>query len=117
MEDFVAWRFTKNGFFSVRSAYHTEWESQFGNSLRRLDGTGNANHNPIWDELWESNLPAKIKIFGWKCLHGILPCMGALANRHIKVSSGCPICSMSCEDIKHTLFTCNGAKEVWRKMG
>jgi hypothetical protein len=24
---------------------------------------------------------------------------------------------MSCEDIKHTLFTCNGAKEVWTKMG
>jgi hypothetical protein len=24
---------------------------------------------------------------------------------------------MSCEDIKHTLFTCNGANEVWIKMG
>ena len=94
-----------------------EWESQFGNNLRRIDGSGNANQNPVWEELWKSKLPAKIKIFGWKCLQGILPCLGALANRHIAVNSSCPICSGACEDIKHTLFSCQGAKEIWKRMG
>jgi hypothetical protein len=64
MEDFVAWRFNKKGFFTARSAYHMEWESQFGNNLRRIDGSGNANQNPVWEELWKSKIPAKIKIFG-----------------------------------------------------
>ena len=29
-EDFVAWYKTKNILFSVRSAYHIEWDHQFG---------------------------------------------------------------------------------------
>jgi hypothetical protein len=30
--------------------------------------------------------------FGWKALRGLIPGEGILANRHIKVSSTCPIC-------------------------
>jgi hypothetical protein len=43
--------------------------------------------------------------------------LGALANRHIKVNSYCPLCSKSCEYIRQTLFLCDGAKEIWKKMG
>jgi hypothetical protein len=59
----------------------------------------------------------KIKHFGWKFVQGFLPCLGALANMHIIVNSSCPICSSAREDIKHTLFSCEGAKEIWLKMG
>jgi hypothetical protein len=39
-----------------------------------------------------------------------------LANRHIaEVSS--PVCQEDCEDIKHVIFSCKRAKEVWRVMG
>jgi hypothetical protein len=55
-------------------------------------------------------LPTKVKNFGWKFLHGILPCMGVLTNIHIKVNISCPLCYKSCEDIRHTLFLCVGAK-------
>jgi hypothetical protein len=30
VQDFVAWHLTKMGFFTVRSAYHAEWDYQFG---------------------------------------------------------------------------------------
>jgi hypothetical protein len=37
MTDFVAWHLMKNGIFSVRSAYHAEWEMQYGRKLLPLN--------------------------------------------------------------------------------
>jgi hypothetical protein len=41
-EDFVAWHHSKNFVFSVRLAYHIEWEHQFGSKTRRTDEQGSA---------------------------------------------------------------------------
>jgi hypothetical protein len=59
----------------------------------------------------------KLKKIGWRVLHAMIPCRGVLANRHIGNLAGCPICADGCEDIKHMLFTCERAKEVWRCLG
>jgi hypothetical protein len=40
-----------------------------------------------------------------------------LADRHIHVYPECPVCRQGLEDIKHLLFTCKRAKEVWKKLG
>lgn len=40
MQDFVAWNFTKNGLFSVRSAYFVEWDHQHGMKLTLTNGMG-----------------------------------------------------------------------------
>lgn len=113
----MSWRFNKNGMFSVRSAYHMEWEHQFGNNLRRLDGSDMSRLNPVWDEVWKCKLPSKIKNFAWKCLHSILTCFGSLAHQHVITNSSCPLCARATEDIKHTLFLCEGVKEIRKKMG
>jgi ribonuclease HI len=47
----------------------------------------------------------------------MIPCRGVLANRHIGNQGGCPLCLSSCEDIKHLLFTCTRAKEIWDYLG
>uniref|UniRef100_A0ACD5XFM1 Uncharacterized protein n=1 Tax=Avena sativa TaxID=4498 RepID=A0ACD5XFM1_AVESA len=94
-----------------------EWDPQFGHNLRRRDSTGSVNQNLVWKELWKCKLPAKLKIFAWKTLHGILPCLGVLSNQHITTNNSCPLCAGSREDIKHTLFLCDGAKEIWKRMG
>ena len=60
----------------------------------------------VWAKLWKLNVPAKIKIFGWRVLFGLLPCWRVLANRHIENSGTCPACNDACEDIKHLLFMC-----------
>lgn len=39
-DDFVAWNATRSGTFSVRSAYHVEFEHQFGHQWRWGDGQG-----------------------------------------------------------------------------
>ena len=116
-EDFVAWHKTRSYTFSVRSAYYTEWNHQNGHRLTRSDGRGTSTINPVWEILWKLQIPSKVKIFMWKALHGIVPVMSILANRHIPVSGQCPICKLDAEDIAHLLFKCCRAREVWLALG
>jgi hypothetical protein len=62
-------------------------------------------------------LPSKIKIFAWKYLPGALSVLATLADKHIPVSSQCPMCNICPEDIHHMLFMCQRAKLVWQWMG
>ena len=61
-EDFVAWQLTKNGVFSVWSAYYKQWEANFDENDLGLVRYSTAPH-PIWRKLWSLKVPAKIKIF------------------------------------------------------
>jgi hypothetical protein len=64
------------------------------------------------EKLWKLNIPLKINFFGWRVLHGLIPCLGILANRHIATTSGCPVGASGCEDIMHMVFTCTRARKV-----
>jgi hypothetical protein len=48
MEDFVAWHYTSNGIFTVRSAYHAEWDYRFGQNERIALGVGRLEISPMW---------------------------------------------------------------------
>ena len=63
VEDFVAWQHTRTGTFSLRSAYHVEFEHQFGHHLNRTSPSS-ASLNGAWKDLWKLRLPGKIKHFG-----------------------------------------------------
>jgi hypothetical protein len=65
----------------------------------------------------ESDSSAESKKFTWRTLHGIIPCMCVLADRHIERSGQCPVCDKDAEDLTHMLFKCKGAKEIWKKLG
>ena len=104
MTDFIAWSYTKNGMFSVRSAYSLEWNYQYGSKLKYSNGMGRSTRNPIWCQIWKLSCPAKVKIFLWRTLHGTLPCRATLTNRHMKVSPSCPTCSQGVE-IRRTCFS------------
>ena len=53
-EDVVAWHHNRNGLFTVRSAYHSQWEYKFE---RRRTGEGRyasgVGDNPVRDRLWK----------------------------------------------------------------
>ena len=116
-EDFIAWHLTKSYSFTVKSAYYVQWNSQFGQNYRRHDGLGTSTQNPVWEILWKLRVPLKVKIFGWKALHGMIPGLSILANRHIKTTAQCPVCKLGPEDIKHLMFTCARARQVWTAIG
>jgi ribonuclease HI len=116
-EDFIAWRFTKHGKYTVRSGYHVQWRHRFGASAGQLALPGSSALNPVWKSVWKLKIPSKIKIFFWRALHGILPLKCIMANRHVGTSSECPICHQGPEDILHLLFQCSAAREVWVALG
>jgi hypothetical protein len=116
-ENFVAWHVSKNFVFSVRSAYHMEYEQQIGQKNRRGDGQGSSRVNPVWEVMWGLDVPSKVKIFHWKALHGVVLGMSIMADRHIKEHPQCLVCKKGPEDIKHLLFSCERASEVWRELG
>jgi hypothetical protein len=77
---------------------------------------GTSANNPVWKILWQLKLPSKIKIFIWRSLHGIVPLKSILANRHVGTSGACPVCYQGAEDIRHLLFICPAAQEIWQAM-
>ena len=101
MPDFIAWSYTKNGMFSVRSAYSIEWENQYGNKLKYSNGMGRTTVNPIWSKIWKLACPAKVIKFIWHTLHGTLLSRLTLANELTKVSPICSTCSEGLEDTKN----------------
>jgi ribonuclease HI len=115
--DFIAWNYTKNGRFTVRSAYYLQWKHQFGPSAGQLALPGGSATNPVWKIIWKLKVPAKVKIFIWRSLHGIIPVKCVLVNRHIGTSGECPICHQGAEDIRHLLFTCSTAADLWAILG
>jgi hypothetical protein len=115
-EDFIAWGFSQNGVYTVRSAYHLQWRHQFGPTTGQAVH-GSSSANPIWRSIWKLKIPSKIKIFIWRVLHGILPLKSTLVNRHIGTSGECPICQLGLEDIQHLLFLCPVASDIWQALG
>lgn len=116
-DDFIAWHLTKHGKFSVRSAYMEQWSHKYrGHSLGDLTSSSTM-HLAIWKQLWDLQVPRKIQFFCWRALRGIVPLNTILANRHIPISGGCPICHKGAEDMTHMLFQCDLASKLWTGLG
>jgi len=115
-EDYLALHYNRNSLLSVKSAYHGQWNKKFGARLDTIQGSGTSNRQ-MWRNLWKLQVLGKIKIFGWRDLHGLTPCKSILANGHIIPEGGCPVCRNGAEDIEHFIFTCDRARAVWRSIG
>jgi hypothetical protein len=115
--DFVAWHFNKSVCFSVKSAYHIEWKAEYRRRAQRRDGSDQASPHEVWKLIWKTPVSRKIQIFSWRALHGIIPCLCTLANRHIGNSVNCPVCLVNAEDLNHMLFKCSRAQEIWKGLG
>jgi hypothetical protein len=98
-------------------AYHVEWKHQFSGLTCRALKTGTSLNNSIWKILCKLKLPAKVKIFCWRVLHGILPLKDILVKRHIDTDAICPLCTLAREVILHMIIKCQGAVNIWRALG
>jgi hypothetical protein len=114
--DFVRWPFSKQGIYSVRSAYNFARSDKFFIS-RSLTGrgmhSGSMNEEKDWKALWKINAPGKMKIHLWRFAHDCLPSGEQMQRRNIPTSDLCIFCGRS-ENIAHSLLTCHFAREVWR---
>lgn len=63
------WVYTKNGQYSVRSAYYNELHA-----VKAGNPSTSFGHTPqVSQQLWKAKVPPKVKLFGWKMLHNGIP--------------------------------------------
>jgi ribonuclease HI len=109
-KDRLIWRGTKNGIFTVRSAYHLEVEEQ---SREKGASSSPGEEERIWKECWNLNIPNAAKMFLWRAGHNLLPTKMNLMQRRVVKDSYCPICLREPETVEHALWECLAAADVW----
>ena len=110
-EDYHAWNFTKNGIFSVRSAYHLCMK------LRRIRAGGAesstlADAHKGWLALWSAPVPGKVKIHVWRLMRNGLAVGSELQHRNIKRGIVCVACGRE-ENVLHRFWQCPHSQFVW----
>jgi hypothetical protein len=108
--DELVWRGTKNGVFTVRSAYHMVKEQDGAHQPESSTSMGN---NTLWSGIWSMQAPNTIKHFMWRACKNILPTKDNLLRRRVVEDPKCPICSLEVETIYHTIWDCPASKDVW----
>lgn len=87
-EDHLAWNLTKNGQFSVRSAYHLRIALNRARNRRPGPSSSAATHRG-WLGLWDSQAPGKAKIHMWRLMRNGLVVGAELRRRTIKAGVFC----------------------------
>ena len=63
-EDYIAWQPEKNGIFSVRSAYRLAMDEKGSGVIGSSHNT--QGDRSIWNNIWKTNVPQKVRIFTWR---------------------------------------------------
>jgi hypothetical protein len=108
--DRLVWSHTKNGEFTVRSAYHLA-KDKF--EVDRGSCSNRDNNRTLWKAIWNIDVPRAAKIFLWKACSGILPTKENLYSKKITSDPLCPICNLEVETTVHALWSCPSAQDVW----
>jgi hypothetical protein len=98
--DRAIWGWSKNGDFSVKSAY---------------DGCVNTKRNVVWNWkfIWKLRLPPRVQHFLWLVLHGKILTNSQRAARGMDSDGFCPRCEVAIEDTDHLLRGCSYSVTVW----
>jgi ribosomal protein L37AE/L43A len=109
-KDKLIWRCTKNGDFSVRSAYHLGLDTQMA---ANPSSSMKSDDNEVWKVCWNSNVPHVVKTFIWLACYNLLPTKVNLCRRGVYEEASCPICLHEEETIEHIIWECASASDVW----
>jgi ribonuclease HI len=106
----LVWRGTKNGVFSVSSAYHmmkeVEIENQPKSSIRR-------GQTDLWKGIWNMRSPNVVKNFMWRACRNLLPTKENLMRKKVFDEPLCPICMLEAETTFHAIWDCSASRDVW----
>ena len=105
--DSMVWLHNRKGVYSVRSMYH------IARRVMRKEDRAESSRGPsglqVWKKLWKLCVPNKIKVFGWKACHEILPTRVNLARRKITSDHVCHCCKSLPESTVHAIWECGAA--------
>ncbi|KAM7504776.1 hypothetical protein LguiB_003680 [Lonicera macranthoides] len=107
--DSWCWRGSPNGDYTVKLGYRS--------LAYALNQTGHHTIGINWKQLWETQVPSKVKNFLWRACKGCLPVSMNLVARSVSVSLLCPLCNEDDESTIHALVSCPKARQVWNLSG
>ncbi|XP_058783344.1 uncharacterized protein LOC131658025 [Vicia villosa] len=76
-------------------------------------------YHEAFEFLWKSEVPFKVKAFGWRLFRYRLPIIDLLLRRGMAIpadSLNCILCGNCEENLKHFFFSCGVAKRVWSEV-
>ncbi|XP_048499711.1 uncharacterized protein LOC104890046 isoform X5 [Beta vulgaris subsp. vulgaris] len=104
-KDVITWGFSKNGHYSVKTAY-------------MLGKGGNLdNFHRAWVFIWSLDVSPKVRHFLWRVCTNTLPVRSLLHHRHLMEDASCPWGCGLTETTSHALFCCSRWEEVWQESG
>jgi hypothetical protein len=110
-EDYLAWNYTKNRVFTVRSAYHLKMHINATRSGAASSSTNLDSHRG-WLALWAAHVPGKAKIHAWRLVKNGLAVGEELQRRKIKPGVRCIVCDRG-ESLLHRFWACGHSAETW----
>jgi hypothetical protein len=110
-DDYAAWNYTKNGVFTVKSAYHLNVQMQ---KCRKSNASTSlsVDEHKGWLALWSAEVPGKAKIHVWRLIKNGLAVGQELARRQIKEGVRCIACNRE-ESLLHRFCQCPHARATW----
>ncbi|XP_043693618.1 uncharacterized protein LOC122644075 [Telopea speciosissima] len=116
-EDRRVWGASKDGRYSVKSAYFLQCKpkpehNHFKPRPSRISRWG-ATPSAVWKTIWGCQTMPKIRTFLWRaCAAGLATGEGFMI-RHVNIDPQCMRCGVSVESPDHTILHCPFAKVVW----
>jgi hypothetical protein len=106
------WSGTKNGCFTIRSAYHFEMHRR-AQSLGECSSIG--EQHVFWKAIWQIEAPAILKNFAWKISNNLLPTKHNFDRKRIGHDPQFPFCLVNPETMCHILLACSSYVAVWQE--
>ncbi|PKA64058.1 Putative ribonuclease H protein [Apostasia shenzhenica] len=116
------WAFNPSGSYSVRSGYHFIQQLRSHTSLHipgeqttyRTVSSSTSTPHGSWKNIWNLQVPSKVRLFTWRLLKNFIPSFSNLCNRRmIDCIPHCLICGKEPENSAHIFGNCPIAATVW----
>jgi ribonuclease HI len=110
-EDYIAWNYTKNGIFTVKSAYHLRMQLK-DRETNQVGCSNSCEEHRGWLALWGADVPGKARIHVWRLAKNGLAVGQELQRRHIKAGVKCIVCHRE-ESLLHRFWRCPHSARIW----
>jgi ribonuclease HI len=111
-DDFVAWLPEASGLFTVRSAYRMGMQPKRTALSRGQCSTEPSGERSIWNLVWKTPVPQKIRVFAWRLATDSLAVASSLHRRISRILPIFSVCGVEDEDAYHCMVRCTLARAL-----